>query len=42
MVNEEKSEEENIMVVEADSFSIYAIIKSNRSDSIIINYNANG
>jgi hypothetical protein len=25
VVNEEKSEEENVMVIEADSFSIFAI-----------------
>ena len=43
LVNEEESEDENVLVVEAEKFSIYAIIKgaSNVWDTITITYNAN-
>jgi hypothetical protein len=40
MLNEEKSDEENMLVVEAENFSIYAIIKSTTSNQTII-YDAN-
>ncbi len=41
VVNEEKREEVNAVVVEADSFSVYTIIVKNISDVIIQNYNQN-
>lgn len=41
VVNKSKNEEDNTIVVDAESFSIYAVIKSNLSENITIKYNAN-
>jgi hypothetical protein len=35
VVNEEKSEEENVLVVEAESFSVYRSVKQVKEEQLI-------
>jgi hypothetical protein len=35
IINEEKSEEENVMVVEAESFSVYTIVVQVKEEQLI-------
>jgi hypothetical protein len=35
IINEEKSEEENVLVVEAESFSVYTIVKQVIEEQLI-------